>query len=359
MASIYKRKNKNGTACWRAVVRIKGHPSISNHFERKQEAEDWASDVERQIKLGQFNLDRHKAQATFSELYRRYVDSGILEHRKASKDTVRHLNYWNERFKSYALIHITPDLVAKERRILLDAPTNKGKARKPATVNRYLAALSSIFTYACRTLRWVAENPCVNLIKLKESHGRDRVLTKEEATRLLEVCRESRCSYLYCIVLMGLTTGARRGEILSLTWQCVDFDNGLAHFKITKNGRPRSVPLVDEVVKELKRLFSERDPCKDLVFASKTAFGKIDISKPWYRALQQAEISGVVFHSLRHSFTTYMARAGASTMQLQTATGHLSLSSLQGYTHLEAQMTRKYSENISERILGGVDEKRS
>jgi hypothetical protein len=42
MASIYKRKNEDGTTCWRAVVRIKGHPSVCNHFERKQEADDWA-----------------------------------------------------------------------------------------------------------------------------------------------------------------------------------------------------------------------------------------------------------------------------------------------------------------------------
>ena len=60
MASIYKRKNENGTTVWRAVVRIKGYPTVCNHFERKQEAEDWARDIERQIKLGQFKFDQHK-----------------------------------------------------------------------------------------------------------------------------------------------------------------------------------------------------------------------------------------------------------------------------------------------------------
>lgn len=54
MASIYKRKDGKG---WRAVIRIKGHPSISTHWDRKQEAEDWAQDVERQIKLGQYKFD--------------------------------------------------------------------------------------------------------------------------------------------------------------------------------------------------------------------------------------------------------------------------------------------------------------
>ena len=42
MASLYKRKNKNSTNVWRAIVRIEGYPSVCSHFERKQEAEDWA-----------------------------------------------------------------------------------------------------------------------------------------------------------------------------------------------------------------------------------------------------------------------------------------------------------------------------
>jgi|GEM_PF-3480263 len=51
MTSIYKRKNSKG---WRAVVRIKGYPTVCNHFDRKKEAEDWAREAEREIKLGRF-----------------------------------------------------------------------------------------------------------------------------------------------------------------------------------------------------------------------------------------------------------------------------------------------------------------
>ncbi|MGB7978979.1 MAG: hypothetical protein WCF19_07480 [Chlamydiales bacterium] len=52
MASIYKRENEDGTKAWRAVVRIKGHPSVSKSFERKEEAVDWAQETERSIKRG-------------------------------------------------------------------------------------------------------------------------------------------------------------------------------------------------------------------------------------------------------------------------------------------------------------------
>ena len=353
MAAIYKRKNRNGTISWRAVIRIKGHPTICNHFELKQDADDWVADVERQIKLGQFKLERHKAQATFADLLDRYYSSGILEHRKSAEETKRHLNYWKERLKCYALAYITTELIAKERELLANTPTQKGTPRSSATTNRYVAALSSIMSYCCRTLGWISENPCRNVIMLKEPPGRDRILSDDELRRLLKACRESKNEYLYCIVLMALTTGARKSEILGLMWeQGIDFESKLAHLRITKNGKPRSLPLVPEVITELQKLYQQRNPFKKLVFASKTTSGRIDFRKPWVAALKRAGIRDFVFHSLRHQFATLASRQGASTLELQLATGHLSVESLQVYTHMQGQMVRKFSDNIAKRILG-------
>ena len=81
-----KTKNKNGTSHWRAVVRIKGYPTVCNHFDRKQEADDWAADVESQIKLGKFKFDQHKQQRTFAQLIERYVNDGALEHIRSAED---------------------------------------------------------------------------------------------------------------------------------------------------------------------------------------------------------------------------------------------------------------------------------
>jgi len=80
-----------------------------------------------------------------------------------------------------------------------------------------------------------------SLTKLKENPGRERILTPEEIDQLLTACKESRSPYLYPIVLIAITTGARQGEILNLEWRHIDFDNKLAYLKETKNGRPRSI----------------------------------------------------------------------------------------------------------------------
>lgn len=346
MASIQKRKNSNGTSHWRAVVRLKGYPTVCNHFDRKQEAEDWALDTERQIKQGQFNFSRHKNQHTFAELVDHFCNSGALEHHRSSRDSIRHLTYWKERLGDFALVHLTPEKLGKERHVLIETPTHRGKRRSAGTVNRYVSTLSSVLTYACRQLRWIDDNSCFNLIKLKENPGRDRVLTQEEVQRLMGSCRQSRNGYLYCIVLMAFTTGMRQGEILGLTWNQIDFDNKLAHLKETKNGTPRSVPLVVPVVEELVHLYQSRNPAKNLVFASKTAFGKIDINKAWNEALKRAGIEGFVFHSIRHHFATLAARSGASNLQLKTALGHKTLQMLERYTHLDVETTRHLSENV-------------
>jgi integrase len=118
----------------------------------------------------------------------------------------------------------------------------------------------------------------------------------------------------------------------------------------TKNGRPRSIALVDEVIDELKKIYSNRQPNKPLVFSSRTAFGKIDIKKGWREALKRAEISGLTFHGLRHSFCTMAASQGASNLELANAMGHRTLQMLMRYTHLEGNLTRKYSEAITKTI---------
>lgn len=351
MASIQKRKNKNGTSHWRAVVRIKGYPTICSHRERKQEAEDWAADVERQIKAGKF--DQHNTQHTYGDVVDRFTASGSLEHHKSSDDTIRHLKYWKERLGAYALVHLTPEKLGKERQLLIDTPTEKGTKRAPATVNRYIASLSASLTYACRQLRWIDDNPCFNLIKLKEAKGRDRVLTDAEISKLLASCRQSKSPYLYCIVLMSLTTGARQGEILGLEWRDVDFDNKLAHLKETKNGRPRSISLADSVIDELRALYEVRNPAKTLVFASKTAFGRIDPKKAWNEALKRAGIEDCHAHDMRHTFCTLAAKQGGSNLELATAMGHRTLGMLQRYTHLDVQVTKKFSKHISEQIFQG------
>ena len=169
MATIYQRKSKDQKRIigWKAVIRVKGHPTVCKIDARKKVVEDWAKKEETLIKEGRSNSGKVKQKHTFGELVEHYIGSGILEHHRAVKDTVRHLTYWKSRLSAYRLLNLTPELIAEERQLLIDTPTPQGNKRTNATVNRYIASLSGVLSHACRQLRWIDENPCFNLIKLK------------------------------------------------------------------------------------------------------------------------------------------------------------------------------------------------
>jgi integrase len=350
MASVYKRKTGKG---WRAVIRMKGYPTVCETFDRKQEADDWAKETERRIKLGQFNFAAHNKHHTYAELLERMEGDGAFDAQRSFKNCRSQFGYWKERLGAYALIHITPELVGQERKILVEAALPDGSKRSSATINRYTAVLSATLGYAVKKLRWIPENPCHTLSRLKESAGRDRILNDDEIARLLDACKQSKSRLLYPIVLFALTTGARRGEILKLEWRHVDLEQGIAFLTETKNGRPRSVALVGPVIAELKALYEARNALKPLVFASKTAFGRIDIKKSWMQAVRRAGVADYHFHDLRHQFATFAAGQGASNVELATAMGNRTLSMLLRYSNLDAKNSKKFSDHISERILKG------
>lgn len=346
MASIYKRKDGKG---WRVVIRIKNHPTVCDHFDRKEEADDWARDTERKIKLGQYSPNKAK-EKTVADLIDLYIKDVVIDHHKAAKDSVRQLNYFRNTLGKYALAFITPELLLKERRKLSEIPTRYNTKLNPATINRYFSTLSGAFRFACKNLRWIDENPCINLLKLKSKSKERRVLTEGEDIRLIQACRQSQSPYLYCIVLIALTTGARKSEILHLTWDAIDFDNRIAHIKDSKNGQPRKGGLVESVIQELKKLYQSRDARKSLVFASKTAFGKFDIKKAWHSALKRANIENFVFHGLRHHYCSVGGELGASGTQLRAQLGHSSSRMTDHYSHLDANSIRFVGESIEKRI---------
>lgn len=218
-------------------------------------------------------------------------------------------------------------------------------------MNRYLASLSSTLSHGVKECGWIASNPMFRVKKLKEPHGRTRTLSPEECSRLLEACTKSSNKLLLPFVILALTIGARSGELLSLQWDSVDLEKGLIHLKNTKNGRPRVLAIVGDVLEMLKYLFSKRDPEKSVVFASKTRFGKLTLRKPWEKALKEARIENFRVHDLRHCFATHASLSGASNVQLSTATGHQTLSQLLRYCHPDAASVQQLTTKVYEKLI--------
>ena len=115
--------------------------------------------------------------------------------------------------------------------------------RSPATVVRYMAAMSHAYSIAMREWQWVEDSPLRRVSKPKEPPARCRFLDDDERQALLVACKASTSPHLYTVVVLALSTGMRRGEILSLRWPQVDLARGRIVLDKTKNGDRRNVPL--------------------------------------------------------------------------------------------------------------------
>lgn len=224
--------------------------------------------------------------------------------------------------------------------------------RSGATLNRYLVALGALYTWA-RRARLVPrgfESPTRHVDKLPETRGRVRYLSEDERTRLLTACSASAWPRLYVLVLMALTTGARRGELLGLHWCDVSLDRAEAVLHDTKNGDRRVLILLPAVCEELRR-FAPRDAATSaaLVFRSRLRPSQPYAMEQAFRdAMEQAGIKNFRFHDLRHTAASYMAQQGASLLEIADTLGHRQLRMVQRYAHLNTDSRRRLMARVFE-----------
>ena len=334
MATITKRKGKRGTR-YLAQIRLAGHKPASATFTRKSDAEEWIKVTEADIIRGRYFRHSKAFQYTMADLIDKYRKWHGFTQKKDAYTQGKQLDWWRDRIGDKLIGDVDSVLIGDIRDALAE-PDDNGKARKGATVNRYLAILSHVFTYAERELKWAEENPCKSVTRFKDSEKRVRFLTDDERTALLDACKELDPT-LYLVTIFALSTGARKGEITKLTWSNVDLKKGYATLADTKNTETRSVPLTGHLLDLMKAHKKVRvvHIGSDLVFPS-----PLDPARPWeFRTLwnktvAKAELQDFHFHDTRHCFATSCLSSGATLPELMHLMGHKSPSMTARYAHL-------------------------
>jgi len=355
MASIEKRIAHNGAISYRVKIRRKGAPPLTKTFRLKSQAQAWAlaqeDNIQSGIPLSSISAQKH----TLNDAINKYKGN-VLVHKKPGQfrtDTLNHLNVWSKYLGAYMLSNITPSAITDARNKLA-AEKNRGIDKSPATINRYMASLSVVLSYAVRELEWLENNPVLRVSKLPEPKGRTRYLSPEEKERLLTAVKESANPFLYPIVLIALTTGARKMEILGLRWADIDFVSNCAFVKDTKNGEARTLHLVPIVVNELKNI-RQRNISGTFVFPGRTNTQPIDIKSSWETALKKACIPDFRFHDLRHTFASYTAMSGYSMGAIAHLIGHKTMQMTKRYSHFSDAHDKETTNQIAKIILGDTD----
>lgn len=217
---------------------------------------------------------------------------------------------------------------------------NMASANKSPRYTHYaLAVVRQVFNFSKVMIGYDSTCPVAKVKKPKYDNQRQRFLTHEEAERLLNALK-IRSTDVYHMALLSLHCGLRAGEVFSLQWADIDIHRGIITLRNTKNGETRHSIMTDAV----KAMFAERTPGdRDaLVFPSTRGTLITGISKTFELAVNELKLNEgitdprykVVWHSLRHTYASWLVQGGVSLYVVQKMLGHSRISQTERYSHL-------------------------
>ncbi len=224
----------------------------------------------------------------------------------------------------------------------------------PTQANRAIALLSKMMNLAeLWGLRPDNSNPCRHVQRFRE-RPRERFLSSVEIAKLAKALKSLEGEGKITKAVAGavrllLLTGARRGEICGLRWEYVDFERGCVRLPDSKTGAKAislNAPAL-QVIAELPR----RSPW---VFPTEQGEHPIDLSRPWDRIRERAELPAVRIHDLRHSHASVLAAAGVPLLVIGRILGHNVPATTARYAHLADDPVREAAEIAGARIAAAM-----
>lgn len=320
MASIRFRSNK-----WQARVSRKGEQSLVKTFQTKEDAERWARSIEVEWDKGTYQNTHQAQKTTLGELIERYLREVTPLMRGAKEDTIRLKAILRKPIARVNVLLLNSSRISKYR----DERLQEVSA---GTVIRELAYFSSIINHARREWDINIANPVLLVRKPPSPQGRNRILSHEEEVKLLQACepKANRNIYTRPFIILALETAMRRGELLSLRWDNIDYSKRTAFLQLTKNGDSRTVPLSIRATEALQVLpISIDGRVLPINFAA--------LENTFKRARERAGLNDLRIHDLRHTAITRLAEKLPNLIELSAVSGHRSIAMLKRYYHPRAE----------------------
>ena len=232
----------------------------------------------------------------------------------------------------------------------------RSKSVADGTVKREFGVLSAAFNHVIRKHHWQIQNPCLKAQRPKEPKGRVRYLTHNEARTLLEAVESPldasgkpatgrhKSPVLRDFIELALNTGCRKGELLNLKWEHVDFSTRLIYLDQTKSGEWQTVPINEaarQVLAQRMRLRTDLCPQTPWVFfhlrpARNTQVGDRvqEVRQAFSAACARVGIKNFRVHDLRHTFASWLVMSGVSLYKVSNLLRHSSIEMTERYAHL-------------------------
>ncbi|MCL6560780.1 MAG: site-specific integrase [Firmicutes bacterium] len=371
--SIYKRSDGRWEAKASIGYNAEGKPKrITKYFETRKEAQDWLAKVAHEKNIGAF-VEPHKT--TLGE----WLDRWLNDYKKMK---IRLTTF--ESYEMNIRDHIKPaigniplrqlqtsDLQRFYASLLKDGRHDGKGALSVRTVRYIHTILKAALEQA--VMEQLLYRNVAKAVELPEEKKKEVVpFTREEIIKFVNHIKDDR---LFAAYYLDIKTGLRRGELLGLTWQDIDFENGRLQVRrelvqVKKEGerikRPlefqepktekskRTVPLTKDVIKVLKahkarqaqeKLFhGQHYQNNDLVFC--TEDGKPiwprNFHRRYTKLLKKAGLPHKKFHALRHTFASLLLEEGEDLKNVQELLGHASIVVTGDiYTHVLERVKKK------------------
>jgi len=219
----------------------------------------------------------------------------------------------------------------------------RAKEVSPATVNRALAVLKSMFNKA---MLWdkAERNPFKGVKLFKENNQRLRFLEREEINKLIG----NASAHLKPILIVALNTGMRKGEILNLKWHDIDIKRNIIHLYDTKNGEKREIPMNEITQKTIIGVL--KHPDSQYIFCNNDGEPYGDIKKSFFTVVKKAGIIDFHFHDLRHTFASQLVMSGVDLNTVRELLGHKSLEMTLRYSHLSPDHKKRAVDILGKRM---------
>lgn len=320
-------------------------------------AREQAKSLRRRVDVGEDPLeerDAERAAPTVSELCDRYLAEHASRKRTGNGDRSMVERLIRPRLGSRKVAAITFDDLDRLHRKITEE-------NGPYQANRVAALVSKMFALSIRW-RMRTDNPAKGIERNHEER-RHRYLSGDELRRLTDALAAHPSQLAANAVRLLLLTGARRGEMLSATWDQFDLEAGIwikpsSHTKQKREHRvPLSAParqLLADMRAEAERRAKERkrEPSK-YVFPARIGDGPmVEIKTAWAALCRAARLEGVRIHDLRHTYASVLASAGLSLPVIGALLGHTQPGTTARYAHLFDDPLRAATERVAAIITG-------
>ncbi len=292
-----------------------------------------------QVAEGKFKLIETSRTMTFDRLSEVFLEGYSKVNKRSWKRDRTSCRALMEHFGGMRLPQITPWAVDKYKSKRLKDISRLKRPITKATVNRELACLKKMLSYAVGE-KWLTDNPLRGYKLFQERPNKVRVITREEFQRVYNAASE----FLKPVLMTAYDTGMRYSEILNLKWGNVTLREGNIFVRESKSGETRYLPISDRL-KETLEAFNPGLPDEPVFQYMGKAVRSVKTS--FNSAIRKSGVEKFTFHDLRHTFASVLVMNGVDITTVQELLGHKSIAMTKRYSHPTPEHKRRAIEKLN------------